>query len=189
MRRLIYSLTATLIMALGAQWAAAEELPSFIKPEHRASLSRYLTAHTHLSLMPATACQCEADLAQVRTQTPDYQPYYAVGDFNRDHTDDFAVVLYATQQQKNNEYLIDLIIFNGPFSPTKTNTGLRLIHAFKITNPRQYVLATFHERSEAGQLIPGRLDIGPSLFGTDNVFVTDYNSKTKRYSVRYFYQE
>lgn len=165
----------------------ADTLPTYILPNHQLSLKTYLKAHPKLSVAPEAVCACEQALAQHRQQNELFQPYYAVGDINDDAVEDFAVGLLH-KNSADEKPVLTLVIFHGPFKPDKANKGIVAIKKFPVARPKE-VLSVFRARQEGDIRIPARLDLGPGVFGSDDVFVIFYNHSSKRYTVKYFYDE
>ena len=90
-----------------------------LREPHRATLERWLQGKPALRLATEKDCQNKEGLAASRAEYGrDYQPYYAVGDFNRDGQQDFAVAL-INGQKRSRKFAI--AIFNGPFNQKRTN--------------------------------------------------------------------
>lgn len=84
---------------------------------HRATVERWLQGKPALRLAIEKDCQNKAGLEASRQEYGrDYQPYFAVGDFNRDGQQDFAVALINSQK---NPRRFAIAIFNGPFTQTR----------------------------------------------------------------------
>lgn len=85
-----------------------------LRAPHRATVERWLRGKPALRLATENDCQNKEGLAASRQEYGrDYQPYYAVGDFNRDGQQDFAVAL-INGQKRSRKFAI--AIFNGPFN-------------------------------------------------------------------------
>lgn len=98
-----------------AQIASTAEL----RAAHRATLETWLQTKPRLKLATEKDCRNIEGLAASRAEYgQDYQPYYAVEDFNRDGQQDFAVAL-IDQQKRARRFAI--AIFNGPFNQKRTN--------------------------------------------------------------------
>ncbi|HNG61757.1 MAG TPA: hypothetical protein PKZ52_18190, partial [Cellvibrionaceae bacterium] len=166
-------------LTLSAVHIQAGEIPSFIKTEHIASLKSYLIARPNLILMPESACTCDTSLAQLRKEIPNFQPYYAIGDFNRDKIDDFAIALSDTNKPSGTEPTMTVVIFHGPFNKTPKK-AIEVVKDYAIKRPKE-VISAFNSRLEAGHLIPGRLDLGPAIFGSDDIHMIIYDTKTQKY--------
>lgn len=184
LRKIILSM----FLAAPGPIAFAQGMPVFVLSQHQLTLQAYLTKHANLALLPESVCQCDAELIQLRTQAAEFQPYYAVGDINDDQIEDFAVALGDKNNLGSDKPQFSLVIFHGPFLPGKANRGIEVIKNYKVDRPKE-VLSVFKSRVEAGIRIPARLDVGPGIFGSDDVHVIFYDRKLKRYSVKYFYDE
>lgn len=91
-----------------------------LRAPHRATLEHWLAGKPALRLATEKDCQNKAGLEASRQEYGrDYQPYYAVGDFNRDGRQDFAIALINTRK---NSRKFAMAIFNGPFTQTRTNS-------------------------------------------------------------------
>lgn len=84
----------SILLALGGASAtraqATSDLASF--PE----LEGWLQEHPAYHRLTDKDCRCEDDLAEIRSESgpsrrPDYHPYYAAGDFNKDGRFDVAI--------------------------------------------------------------------------------------------------
>jgi hypothetical protein len=111
-------LTALLTMAV-TRTAAQTGSRADLRAPHRATLARWLESKPKLRLAIEKDCRNTEGLAASRAEYgQDYQPYYVVGDFNRDGQQDFAVALY-NQQKPSRRFAI--AIFNGPLNQKQTN--------------------------------------------------------------------
>ena len=89
-----------------------------LKSAHAQVLAKWLQKHPGYRLATDADCKCQEDLVRMRTQSdgpwkavPNYQPYYAEGDFNWDRTNDFAVGVVKGSTPSE----FQVIVFNGPF--------------------------------------------------------------------------
>lgn len=93
--------------------AAQGNVPSFINPTHRQIVQNFLKTRPYLRV--ATYADAEHKEALESVSGGDYgenkSPYYAVGDFNHDGREDFAVAFVNTRQPK--QFVV--AVFNGPF--------------------------------------------------------------------------
>ncbi len=90
-----------------------------LRAPHRVTLESWLQGKPRLRLAIEKDCLNVEGLAASRTEYGrDYQPYYAVGDFNRDGQQDFAVALINGQKRFRK---FAIAIFNGPFNQKRTN--------------------------------------------------------------------
>ena len=111
------------------------ELPSYLSAQHRDVLLRWLRREPDLRVATDKDCgQCESDIeSQRRAGGPDYHPYYAVGDFNGDGKQDFAVALIELEADAEGrlEQRFVVAVFNAPFArrivePAFEKDGLNL---------------------------------------------------------------
>lgn len=86
---------------------------SHLRPQHREAVEQWLVSRK-LALRVATVADCsnKEGLAITRKERgKGYHPYYTVGDFNGDRTQDFAIVLVNSRKRKER---FAVAIFNGP---------------------------------------------------------------------------
>jgi hypothetical protein len=107
----ILILLTALVTTAGTSTGAA---PTDISKEHSPLLEPWLRSRPDLRLAVDADCQCDRDLASLRSDMsdPSYQPYYASGDFNGDGHSDFAVLTVARADASRRF----LVVFNGPFT-------------------------------------------------------------------------
>jgi hypothetical protein len=107
----ILTLLTALVTITGTSSGA---VPSDISKEHSTLLEQWLRSRSDLRLAIDADCQCDRDLASLRSDMsdPSYQPYYASGDFNDDGHSDFAVLTVARADASRRF----LVVFNGPFT-------------------------------------------------------------------------
>ncbi|MDQ6652662.1 MAG: FG-GAP repeat protein [Acidobacteriota bacterium] len=85
---------------------------SYLRPEHRAIVEQWLKLRSELRLATDADNTNKEGLAATRKeQGRNYHPYYAVGDFNGDGKEDFAVAFIKTRKSKSP---FTVAIFNGP---------------------------------------------------------------------------
>jgi len=92
--------------------------PPFLKAAHRDVIAKWLASKPSLAgLRIATDrdCRNKWGLDTERKENKHYQPYYAVGDFNHDRSQDFAVAFVNDRKRRNK---FSMAIFNGPFTST-----------------------------------------------------------------------
>jgi hypothetical protein len=97
--------------------AAQADVPSFINPVHRRAVSSFLKTKPHLRV--ATFADVDEQGKNVLNgvsggeygEGQNKSPFYAVGDFNRDGREDFAIAFVNTRSPKE----FPVAIFNGPF--------------------------------------------------------------------------
>lgn len=101
-------------------------IPQYIRPQHRAILQQWLA--TRPTWRPATISDAldgltgqsrKFTLEAIRSHGRSYQPYYAVADFNRDGSEDFAVILIDKSRAAARWAVT---IFNGPFNDNQNPT-------------------------------------------------------------------
>ncbi|MGQ0761968.1 MAG: hypothetical protein ACT4OT_08130 [Acidobacteriota bacterium] len=109
---------AALLVVAGRFDAQPRDFPAYIKPNHTEVIKRWLASSPRrASLRVATDrdCRNKEGLAVERQENRSYQPYYAVGDFNHDGRDDFAVAFVNDRKRQSN---FSFAVFNGPFPGT-----------------------------------------------------------------------
>ncbi len=94
--------------------AAQFQSATYIRSQHRTVLTQWLKTKPALRLATEADCKNKEGLAATRQENgKNYQPYYALGDFNRDGQGDFAVAL-INEGRRSRRFAI--AIFNGPFN-------------------------------------------------------------------------
>jgi len=143
-------LTLLFVCALTTHAQERDDLPTYMNAQHRAVLQRWLKRERNLrakrdeekerkekrkeekeeeksavalrAALDEDCGQCADDIASERKgRGSDYHPYYAVGDFNGDGKQDFAVAVI--EQKVEGEMLTPkfiVAVFNGPFSRSAT---------------------------------------------------------------------
>ena len=95
--------------------SAAQEtgdVPSFIKPEHGQVVRGFLKTKPYLRVAIYADAENKQTLEFLNEGYGENKwPYYAVGDFNNDGREDFAVAFVNTRRPKD----FAVVIFNGPF--------------------------------------------------------------------------
>lgn len=133
-----------------------------LRAPHRATVERWLQSKPALRLATEKDCQNKAGLEASRQEYgQDYQPYYAVGDFNRDGQQDFAVALINPQKHSRR---FAMAIFNGPF--TQTRPGLPAFFAEGI------------DLSEGGLVVLSGNRLVAGVFQSDDCVVLRPRGKT-----------
>ena len=92
---------------------------SHLSPQHREAVDQWLSSRK-LALRVATVADCsnKEGLAITRKERgKGYHPYYAVGDFNGDRREDFAIALVNPRKRKER---FAVAIFNGPVGKQST---------------------------------------------------------------------
>jgi len=154
---------------LAALWLQPALASHVLKAEHRRVLDGWLKQHPNLRLAALDDCEgCRDDIEQTRRGSggpwrpvPDYHPYRAVGDFNGDGRQDFAVVLVDTSKR---DKVFVLVVFNGPFRdiakpPAFLETGMDLRHGGLFSGPprpKPYRLLVGPFESDAGGVLKPR---------------------------------
>ena len=111
----LFALLTALVTTAGTSSGA---VPADITKEHSSLVEQWLRTRSDLRLAIDADCQCDRDLASMRSNMsdpsydPGYQPYYSSGDFNDDGQSDFAVV--AVERTDASRRF--LVVFNGPFT-------------------------------------------------------------------------
>lgn len=110
-----------LLVATGGAGAQQLDLPAYLNNAHRVVLQQWLARNPQMRLATVKDCgRCDTEIAQQsRLKGGAYNPYYAVGDFNGDGTEDFAVALIENKVVKKKRLFqkFAVAVFNGPFSP------------------------------------------------------------------------
>ncbi|MGH9424984.1 MAG: hypothetical protein ACRD2L_01565, partial [Terriglobia bacterium] len=111
-----HATTVTWVVNLGVAQAQRTDTASNLRPQHKEVVEQWLKSSARLgTLRVATVVDClnKSGLAATRKeQGRNYQPYYAVGDFNRDGREDFAVA-FVNDRKRQRKF--SFAIFNGPF--------------------------------------------------------------------------
>ncbi len=134
-----------------------------LRPQHREVVEGWLARRPDLRLATVADCLNKDGLAATRQQfARDHHPYYAVGDFNRDRREDFAVALVNKRKRKNK---FAVAIYNGHVS-------------------RDSVPAFFEEDWDLsdGGLFGGRDGVTAGPFESDNCVIL--RPRAKRYIVK-----
>ena len=102
-------------LAPASPHAYGQQAPaSYLRPEHREIVQRWLSSRSGLRLATEADCKNKEGLAITReAEGRNYHPYYAVGDFNGDGKEDFAVAFVKTRKSK---WPFTVAIFNGPLA-------------------------------------------------------------------------
>lgn len=134
------------------------EYPAFLQAQHRAVLQQWLRQNPQLSLASEADCANKEGLLATRQEYGEnYQPYYAVGDFNRDGREDFAVALINNQRRARR---FSIGIFNGPFGgkaparPAFFRDGIDLSDGGLFFRPDKLLLAGVFQTNNCVVLRP-----------------------------------
>jgi hypothetical protein len=92
--------------------AQQRDSASSLRPQHRAVVEKWLAGRPQLRLASEDDCVNKDGLTVARNeQGRNYNPYYAVGDFNGDGKEDFVV---AFVKKRRSKWPFTVAIFNGP---------------------------------------------------------------------------
>lgn len=110
---LLLGLQVVLALTIGTN-AQESAKASHLRPQHEAVLQKWLAHSDNWRVATLEDCNCDAETSEVRKyQYKDFHPYYAVGDFNNNGSQDFAVVLIHRYRKERHAALA---VFNGPFT-------------------------------------------------------------------------
>jgi hypothetical protein len=114
---LLYATIECMLCALPVNTSAEQnELAAPLRAEHRAVVQKWLTLNNELRLPTnGDITNKEALRRERETRGKTYYPFYAVGDFNRDGREDFAVILVSRRGRYRNTNPFAVAVFNGPF--------------------------------------------------------------------------
>jgi hypothetical protein len=100
--------------------AQPKDSTSHVRPEHGTILQKWLAHKKELRLATENDVidGYKESLEYMRHEDKNYHPFYAVGDFNQDGAQDFAVVFINRDSSSKN---LTVAIFNGPFKSAKKN--------------------------------------------------------------------
>ena len=110
-----------------------------LRAPHRTTLEGLLKNRPMLTLATEKDCLNKVGLAASREEYGrDYQPYYAIADFNHDGQQDFAVAL-INQQKRSRRFAI--AIFNGPFNQTRTSAPAFFTEGIELSDGGLVILS------------------------------------------------
>lgn len=110
------------------------------------SSSGYWAANSLYGWRRSRNCSNKEGLAITRKERgKDYHPYYAVGDFNHDRNEDFAVAFVNDRKRRNK---FSMAIFNGPFTPTS-------VPAYFVDNSDLSMVGFSWQQGEQNYLLQG----------------------------------
>jgi hypothetical protein len=141
-----WAVAAGAVILLTAIPASAQRVPAYVSTSHREVIEKWLAstpARANLRVATDRDCRNQEGLAVERQENRSYQPYYAVGDFNHDGREDFAVAFVDDRKRR---YKFSFAIFNGPFPdagvPAYLNqdTDLSMMGFSWHAGPRNYLL-------------------------------------------------
>lgn len=105
------------LLSSGSGVSAQVTSTADLQSTHRTTLQRWLQSKPGLRLALEQDCRNTEGLKATRAEYGrNYQPYYAVGDFNRDGQTDFAVALLDSRKPSRN---FAIAIFNAPFNQNR----------------------------------------------------------------------
>jgi len=108
------SLAAALLIVLYFSIRTSAQSTPYLRPGHKTVVDKWLKLRPDLRLATEADNMNKEGLAGTRQDRgQSYQPYYAVGDFNGDRKEDFAIALV---KKKKSEWPFVFAIFNGPFA-------------------------------------------------------------------------
>ncbi len=152
---------ALFVVALTVQ-AAQMESAAYLRAPHRTVLQQWLTSQPTLRLATEKDCVNKEGLKATRQENgQDYQPYYVVGDFNRDGHEDFAVAAINPRKRSRK---FTIAIFNGPFNTRRSSSPNFLSPGADLSDGGLVVLS-------GNRLVAG-------VFQTDNCVVLRPSGKT-----------
>jgi hypothetical protein len=146
-RVLILFFPALCILCLTAKPASTQIVSTAdLRAAHRATLESWLQNKPRLRLAIEKDCLNREGLAASRAEYGrDYQPYYSVGDFNRDGQQDFAVALINGQKHSRK---FAVAIFNGPFNQRRPSLPAFFTEGIDLSEGGLFVLS-------GGRLVAG----------------------------------
>jgi hypothetical protein len=119
--KLTYGLGLCVLLITATVQSAQLESATYLRAQHRTVLQQWLAQRSALRLATETDCANKEGLAATRQENGrNYQPYYAVGDFNGDGHEDFAVALISPAKRSNK---FAIAIFNGPFNSGRASAA------------------------------------------------------------------
>jgi hypothetical protein len=97
--------------------ATQADVPSFINSAHRRVVQSFLKTRPYLRVATYADAENKERLGNVSDGNygENKSPYYAVGDFNNDGREDFAIAFVNTRRPKD----FAVAVFNGPFRGRK----------------------------------------------------------------------
>jgi hypothetical protein len=167
------------------------EVPSFVRDHHRTSLLNFIKMHPHYVVADDAYCKCPKDLNKARfgskyfdNPSPNFHPYYAVGDANDDGREDFVIGL-VNREVTAPKYM-SVVVFHGPFRAARPKRGIVLAEYFTPFNTPPDVPNFIHvaaPKVENKLRYPARIMLGP--IASDDLTIYTYNWKIRKYVGRY----
>ena len=140
--------------------AAAPAEPAYLKPADRSMVRQWLAAHPGYRLATDADCRCDDDIRQMRDpklsgalSAPDFHPYYARGDFDRDGHQDLALGVHSSGERGQFRVLV-LSKVAKPFLSDPFLLGEAIFRSRPGTKPDLLLVGRFE--TEAGSLEPRR---------------------------------
>lgn len=136
------------LFTAGPARAQVQAAPPFVKAAHRDVIAKWLASKPALAGLRVGTdrdCRNKSGLAEERKENRNYQPYYAVGDFNHDRNEDFAVVFVNDRKRRNK---FSMAIFNGPFTSTS-------LPAYFVDNSDLSMVGFSWDQGEQNYLLQG----------------------------------
>jgi hypothetical protein len=150
-----------LILAIGVSGQTNKDF-AHLPQNQREILQKWLTGSGFYRLAVESDCANREGLQITRDYWGSlYHPYYKSGDFNRDGTDDFSVVLIDKRKTKNNFYAA---VFHGNVRGAYSAKPVYISKAFDLTSGGLF----YNGYGQGGRLFAGSFE---SDDGTTFVFV------------------
>jgi hypothetical protein len=109
-RAIIFIIAAIFVMTVYAP-AQSKSSTAHLNSEHAKALQTWLKANSVYRPAQVTDCKNKFGLKSMRGDEAKFHPYYAVYDFDKDETKDFAVVVIEANRKPDFQYT--LLIFKG----------------------------------------------------------------------------
>ena len=144
----------------------------YIAANHKLYLKAWLSSHPNHRLAADSDCLNRDGVERIRKQNygdlkpiPNYHPYYAIGDFNSDGNEDFAV---AVIDDNNPNQKFTILVFNGPYD---TNSKINPVFVSKPLDLSQAGLFYGGPRPKPWRLLVGLFESeGTLLMPTGNTY-------------------
>jgi hypothetical protein len=161
-RRRLSGSSAVLLIAFASAVTAVGLVPqqsvSNLAPRHQTVVDRWLAVKPALRLATESDCRNKEGLKATRQHNgQSYQPYYAVGDFNRDGQEDFAVALINPRKTARK---FAIAIFNGSANSRWSNApnflveGVDLVDGGLVLTPGNRLVAGVFQSDNCVTLRP-----------------------------------
>ena len=100
---------------------APNQLVRGLLPLHKSAVETWFSSNPGFRIAKESDCgDCKEQILSIRRGydgawkiIPDYEPYYAIGDFNDDGHTDFAIAVISSKRIKRR---FRILVFNGPFN-------------------------------------------------------------------------